>query len=75
MKFKLNTIGNNESGSRIFCKLSCEKRNVIRGFYDFDLEKFIITKYMYDNFPQGLSKNKIRKILKEILLNEYDWEL
>ena len=75
MKFKLNTIGNNESGSRIFCKLSCEKRNVLKGFYDFDLEKFIITKYMHDNFPQGLSKNKIRKILKEILLNEYDWEL
>lgn len=75
MKFKFSTIGSNESGSRIFCKLSFEKSNVLRGFYDFDLEKFIIIKYMYNNFPQGLTKNKIRKNLKEILMNDYDWEL
>jgi hypothetical protein len=75
MKFKFSTIGSNESGSRIFCKLSCGKHNVIRGFYDFDLEKFIIIKYMYDNFPQGLTKNKVRKALKEILRIDYDWEL
>jgi hypothetical protein len=30
---------------------------------------------MYDNFPQGLTKNKIRKNLKEILTTDYDWEL
>jgi hypothetical protein len=75
MKFKFSTIGSNESGTRIFCKLSYDKHNVLRGFYDFNLEKFIIIKYMYDNFPQGLTKNKIRKNLKEILMNEYDWEL
>jgi hypothetical protein len=75
MKFKFSTIGSNESGNRIFCKLSCEKRNVLKGFYDFDLEKFIIIKYMYDNFPQGLTKNKIRKNLKEILRIDYNWDL
>lgn len=75
MEFKFNTIGSNKSGNRIFCKLSCEKHNVLRGFYDFNLDKFIIIKYMYDNFPQGLTKNKIRKNLKEILMNNYDWEL
>lgn len=75
MKFKFSTIGSNESGTRIFCKLSYDKHNVLRGFYDFDLEKFIIIKYMYDNFPQGLTKNKIRKNLKEILTTDYDWEL
>ena len=52
MRFKFSTIGSNESGSRIFCKLSCENHNVLRGFYDFNLEKFIIIKYMYNNFPQ-----------------------
>ena len=75
MRFTFRTIGSNESGSRIFCKLSCENHNVIRGFYDFDLEKFIIMKYLYDNFLQGLTKNQVRKTLKEILRTDYDWEL
>lgn len=75
MKFKFSTIGSNHDGDRIFCKLSCDKHNVLRGFYDFGLEKFIITKYLYDNFPQELSKNKVRKTLKEILTVDYNWEL
>jgi len=75
MKFKFSTIGSNESGTRIFCKLSYSKHNVLRGFYDFDLDKFIIIKYLYGNFPEGLTKNKIRKALKEILTTDYDWEL
>jgi hypothetical protein len=32
-------------------------------------------KYLYDNFPQGLTKNQVRKALKEILRTDYDWEL
>lgn len=75
MRFTFRTIGSNESGSRIFCKLSCENHNVLRGFYDFDLEKFIIMKYLYDNFHQGLTKNQVRKALKEKLRTDYDWEL
>lgn len=75
MRFTFRTIGSNESGSRIFCKLSCENHNVLRGFYDFGLEKFIIMKYLYDNFPQGLTKIQVRKALKEILRTDYDWEL
>jgi hypothetical protein len=75
MKFKFNTIGANENGTRIYCKLSCDKHNVLKGFYDFDLEKFVITKYLYANFPQGITKNKVRKELKEILIIDYDWNL
>jgi hypothetical protein len=75
MKLKLNTIGSNDNGNRIFCKLSCENHNVLRGFYDFNLEKFIIIKYLYNNFPKELNKNQIKKQLKEILKIEYDWEL
>ncbi len=30
---------------------------------------------MYNNFPQGLTKNKVRKALKKILIIDYDWEL
>ena len=35
--------------------------------------RFIIMKYLYDNFPQGLTKNQVRKALKEILRTDYDW--
>ena len=75
MKFKLNTIGCNEKGTRIFCKLSCDKHNVLKGYYDFKLEKFIIIKYMYDNFPKGVTKNQVKKELKKILLIDYNWDL
>ncbi len=72
-KYKFNTIGANKEGSKIFCKLSCDKHNLLRGYYDFDKEKFIVIKYLYQNFPQGVTKNKIKKTLKEILLLNYDW--
>ena len=32
-----------------------------------------VMKYLYDNFPQGLTKNQVRKALKEILRTDYDW--
>jgi hypothetical protein len=75
MKFKFILVGDNKNGTRIFCKLQCNNRNVLRGFYDFDIEKFIITKYIYDNFPQNVTKNKVKKELKKILLLNYDWTL
>ena len=75
MKFKFNTIGSNKNGNRIFCKFSCDKHNILKGFYDFNTEKFVIIKYLYDNFLEGLTKNKVRKTLKEILKIDYDWEL
>ena len=74
MKVKFATIGANEDGTKIFCKMAIDKRNVLRGFYDFNLEKFIIIKYFYTKFPKGMSKKMVKKELKNELLN-YDWEL
>ena len=75
MKVKFATIGANEEGTRIFCKMSIDGHNVVKGFYDFDLEKFIIIKYLYDNFPKGVTKNMVKKELKNELSTNYDWEL
>lgn len=75
MKIKFNTIAANKNGTRIFCKLSIDGQNVLKGFYDFNTEKFYIIKYLYDNFPTNITKNKIKKILKNILLIDYDWEM
>ena len=74
-KYKFSTIGANENGSKIFCKLALDKHNLLRGYYDFDKEKFIVIKYLYHNFPQGVTKNEIKKALKKMLLLNYDWEL
>lgn len=75
MKFKFNTVGSNKNGTKIFCKLYCNNNNVVKGYYDFNIDKFIIMKYLYDKLPKGITKNQIKKELKEILKVNYDWEL
>lgn len=71
-KFKFATIGVNGNGSRIFCKLSYNRKSILRGYYDFNLERFVILRYQPNNF-NGLSKTQVKKALKQELLN-YDWE-
>lgn len=73
-KFKFFPFATNEEGTKIFCRLSYDKHNLLKGFYDFDKEQFIITKYMDNNFPEGITRNKVKKALKENLL-DYDWNL
>lgn len=74
-KYKFKIIAANKDGSRIFCKLTYDNKNILRGFYDFNIEKFIIIKYMYENFPTNLTKTQVRKNLKHILLIDFDWNL
>ena len=75
MKTKLIANGANKDGSRIFCKLTLNGKNVVKGYYDFNKEKFMVIKYMEANFPKTMTKNKIRKTLKEELYIIYDWNL
>ena len=73
-KFKFGLIGTNNNGTKIFARLTYDKHTLLRGFYDFDKEKFIIMKYLDDNFPQGITRTKAKKELKENLM-DYDWNL
>lgn len=89
-EFLFSMIGANKDGSRIFCRLKRRNYNraqprfaykaVIEGYYDFDLEKFIITKehpklYEHQYADEKIySREEIIEVLKEEL-SEFDWEL
>ena len=76
MKFKFNTIATNKNGTLIFCKLKTNDNKIIlKGYQNFNINKFIVTKYYYNNFPINYNKTKIKTILKNILLTDYDWNL
>ena len=66
----MKKIGHNLRGGMAY-----KKKTVAKGFYDFDKDKFFITRYLKQNFPQGVGKNTIQKNFKQILLTDYDWEL
>ncbi len=73
--FKLIAFASNKSGNRIFCRLIHKKQTMLKGYYDFNQEKFFVTKYVKSNFIQGIGKNTIKKHLIELLDIEYDWKM
>ncbi len=73
--FKLFPFATNKSGSKVFCRLAYKKKTVLKGFYDFDKDKFFITDYIKQHFPQGTGKPTIKQILRFYLSIDYDWEL
>ena len=52
-----------------------KKKTMVKGFYDFDKEKFFVTKYVKSNFVQGIGKNIVKKNLIELLNIDYDWNM
>jgi hypothetical protein len=74
-KFKLITFASNKDGTKIYCRLAHNKKTLIKGYYDFNKEQFIITDYVKQNFIQGIGKNTAKKKLQELLEQDYDWNL
>ena len=76
IKFKLIPFASNKSGNRIFCRFSANNSTLVRGVYDFNLERFIILKYVKTNMiKMQMGKKYIKSKLRNILLIDYDWEL
>ena len=73
--FKFFPFATNKDGSKIFCRLSYKKKTVLKGFYDYERDRFIIKDYVKQNFPQGTGKPTIKRILRFYLALDYDWEL
>lgn len=73
--FNLKLIGANDDGSRIFAVMTYLGKRLVKGFYDFDKERFIVLEYYKKNFPIGIGKSKARNILKELLMIQHDWEM
>ena len=74
-KFKLIAFASNKNGTKIFCRLALNKKTIIKGFYDFNKEKFIITDYLKKNFTQGINRKIAEANLKEILDIDYGWNV
>ena len=76
IKFKVITFASNKDGTKIFSRLTANKKTLIKGYYDFNKEKFYIVSYAMENLAQcKIGKNKAKNILKKILLEDYDWEI
>ena len=73
--FKLITFASNKDGTKIYCRLALNKKTLIKGYYDFNKEKFFITDYVKKNFINGIGKNTAKNKLKELLEIDYDWNL
>ena len=73
--FKLVAFASNHNGNKIFCRLMYKKKTMVKGFYDFDKEKFFVTNYVKSNFTQGIGKNTVKKNLLELLNIDYDWNM
>jgi len=69
------TFATNKDGTKIFCRFTLDKKTLIKGFYDFNRERFYITDYVKKNFTKGIGRDTAREKLKEILLVDYDWEI
>lgn len=68
-------VGTSEDGEKIYCALKCDKKTVIKGFYDFNIHKFIILNFYKNKLPEGITPLKILQDFKSILEIDYDWEL
>lgn len=67
--------GTSKEGDKIYAILKANKKTLFRGFHDFNISKFIITKCIYKNLPENQTIYNMLKIFQEKLLLEYDWNL
>ena len=75
-KYRINVVGNNKSGTLLFCIFKAYKKTLARGVFNFDTERFSVISWNKTNLKKkGLYKKKAREILKNELLYQYDWIL
>ena len=76
IKYRINVVGNNNSGTLLFCTFKADGKTLARGVFSFDTERFSVIAWNKRNLKKkGLYKNKAREILRIELLYQYDWIL
>ena len=76
IKYRINVVGNNNSGTLLFCTFKADGKTLARGVFSFDTERFSVIAWSKRNLKKkGLYKNKAREILRKELLYQYDWIL
>lgn len=72
-KYRINVVGNNKSGTLLFCIFKADKKTLARGVFNFDTERFSVIYWNNRNLKKkGISKSKAIEILRDELLCQYD---
>lgn len=75
-KYRINVVGNNKSGTLLFCIFKADKKTLARGVFNFDTERFSVIYWNNRNLKKkDISKSKAIEILRDELLCQYDWIL
>ena len=76
IKYKINVVGDNKSGTLLFCTFKADGKTLARGVFNFDTERFSVISWSKRNLKKkGISKSKAIEILRKELLYQYDWVL
>lgn len=76
IKYKINVVGDNKSGTLLFCTFKADGKTLARGVFSFDTERFSVIAWSKRNLKKkGISKSKAIEILRKELLYQYDWVL
>lgn len=73
IKYKINVVGDNKSGTLLFCTFKADGKTLARGVFNFDTERFYVIAWSNRNLKKkGLYKSKAIEILRKELLYQYD---
>ena len=76
IKYKINVVEHNKSGTLLFCTFKADGKTLARGVFNFDTERFSVISWSKRNLKKkGISKSKAIEILRKELLYQYDWIL
>ena len=76
IKYRINVVGDNKSGTLLFCTFKADGKTLARGVFNFDTERFSVIAWSKRNLKKkGISKSKAIEILRKELLYQYDWIL
>ena len=76
IKYRINVVGDNKSGTLLFCTFKADGKTLARGVFNFDTERFSVISWSKRNLKKkGISKSKAIEILRKELLYQYDWIL
>ena len=76
IKYRINVVGDNKSGTLLFCTFKADGKTLARCVFSFDTERFSVIAWSKRNLKKkGISKSKAIEILRKELLYQYDWIL
>ncbi len=72
---KISTIAASEDGDRIYCLYKEGSETMAKGFYDFNMETFILTGFNTNKLREGETPREAIMNLKQTLDVDMDWTL